>query len=136
MSSRRIGFIVASHGDLAATLVQTTGLIVGHDTPFAPFAFLDGEAPKTSSARLGKLIRKCDAGAGVIILADLFGGTPGSLALSHLALESVEVITGVNLSMMVTAATLPPQLSLREAGARIAEAGQRSIQRGSAMLQS
>ncbi len=136
MSSSRIGFIVASHGDLADTLVQTAGLIVGQETGFAPFTFLDGEDAKTSSARLAKLIRKCDEGAGVIILADLFGGTPGSLALSHLALETVEVITGVNLSMMVTAATLPPRLTLREAGAQIAEAGQRSIQLGSAMLQS
>lgn len=136
MPSSRIGFIVASHGDLAATLVQTAELIVGQDTGFAPFAFLDGEDPKTSSARLGKLIRKCDDGAGVIILADLFGGTPGSLALSHLALETVEVITGVNLSMMVTAATLPAQLTMQEAGAQIVEAGQRSIQLGSAMLQS
>lgn len=134
MDANKIGLIVATHGDLAEAMVRTAEIIVERKTTLRPFSFKDGEDPKSSSRRLRALIRKCGQGSGVIILVDLFGGTPGSLALSHLDEKRVEVVTGVNLAMAIAAATLPAGLDLQGAGEFIAAAGNKSIQLAGAML--
>ncbi len=129
-----IGIIVATHGDLARFLVETAELILERRTTLMPFSFRETEKPKDSLNRLQALIKKCDKGKGVIILADLFGGTPGSLALSMLDEEFVEVATGVNLPMAIAAATLHPEFELREASAVIVEAGKSAIKEAGKIL--
>src|SRR3972149_2769526 len=94
-----IGIIVATHGHLAEALVETAELILQRRGPLVPFTFLPDEDPQSASRRLNALVRKCDKGRGVIILVDLFGGTPGTLALAMLEEAAVEVVTGVNLPM-------------------------------------
>ena len=89
-----IGVIIATHGRFSQTLVETVELILARESGLIPFTFPEGEAPRESSKNLQALIRKSDHGRGVIILVDLFGGTPGSLALSMLEGDSVEVVTG------------------------------------------
>ncbi|HUJ76422.1 MAG TPA: PTS sugar transporter subunit IIA [bacterium] len=135
MSTGAIGIIVATHGSLAEALVGATELIVGHKIAVRPFAFGPGEEPKGSSERLQALIKRCDKGRGVIILVDMFGGTPGSLALSHLREQAVEVLTGVNLPMVMAAAGLPQELDLAAASRHIAVTGQNSIKQAGQMLQ-
>lgn len=136
MSSGNIGLILASHATLADVLVSTVNAIVDSETDLKSFPFADNEDPQTGSRRLQELVRKCDRGRGVIILVDLFGGTPGSLAMSLLELDRVEVVTGMNLSMAIAAATLDPKLELEEAAKSIVAAGIQSIQQASAMLNS
>lgn len=135
-AERRIGIIVATHGDLARSLVETAGLILGRQTELEPFAFGAEERAEEASARLQALVRRSERGAGVLILADLFGGTPGSLALSMLESGSVEVVTGVNLPMVVAAASLENGLSVEQAGERVIEAGREAIMSAGRMLQS
>lgn len=135
-AERSIGIIVATHGDLARSLVETAGLILGRQTGLEPFAFGADERAEDASTRLQALVRRSDRGAGVLILADLFGGTPGSLALSMLESGSVEVVTGVNLPMVVAAASLEPSLPVEEASERVIRAGQEAIKSAGRMLQS
>lgn len=134
MEKSNIGLIVATHGNLAQVLVKTTEILLGHKTGLHPFSFFDGEAPPVSFERLKTLIKKSNRGGGVIILVDLFGGTPGTLALSMLEEEMLEVATGVNLPMTVTAATLDPRLKLKKANAAIVAAGKKSIKEAGALL--
>lgn len=134
MSTSGIGLIVATHGALAEAIVAATELILGHKTSLKPFIFQAGEEPRASSERLSALIKRSDKGAGVIILVDLFGGTPGTLALSHLDERSVEVITGVNLPMAVAAANLKPELDLAAASRHIAAQGQAGIMQAGQLL--
>lgn len=134
MKKSSIGVIVASHGTLGEVLVETTGKILGHQTDLQPFSFLDGEEPKDSYQRLQSLIKKCDKGSGVLILVDLFGGTPGSLALSMLDDRQIEVVTGVNLPMTMTAATLDPKFDLHAASAAVVSAGSNSIKDAGRLL--
>lgn len=122
-----IGLIVAAHGKFAESLVETAEMILGGQTHLTPFVFAEGEEPRVSSQKLQSLIRKCDNGKGVIILVDLFGGTPGSLALSMLEEQLVEVVTGVNLPMAITAATLDPALGLEESTQALVQAGKNAI---------
>ncbi len=129
-----IGVIIATHGHLAEVLVETAELILGRKSALVPFTFPEQEKPKDSLRRLQAQVKKCDKGSGVIILADLFGGTPGSLALSMLDEKQVEVATGVNLPMVLTAATLDPKYDLRQAGAAIVEAGKKAIKEAAKIL--
>ena len=129
-----VGVIVATHGGLAGSLVETAEFILGGDSGLEAFTFKDGETPKASFRRLQALIRKADRGKGVIILADLFGGTPGSLALSMLDHAQVEVVTGVNLPMTITAAGLDEAQDLAQASAAIVKAGRESIKEAGRLL--
>jgi len=131
-----IGVIIATHGSFSEILVETTELILGRESGLAPFTFSEGETPRESSRNLQTLIRKTDRGQGVIILVDLFGGTPGSLALSLLEEEAVEVVTGVNLPMAITAATLDPALDLASAAQQLVEGGRQGIRGAGLMLDS
>jgi mannose PTS system EIIA component len=131
-----IGIIVATHGRLAESLVETAELILQRPSGLTPFAFMADEDPKSASRKLQALIKKCDQGRGVIILVDLFGGTPGTLALSLLEKTAVEVVTGVNLPMAVAAAGLAPRLELEEATAALEQAGRNAIKGAGLLLKS
>jgi len=134
MSTSSIGLIVATHGALAEAIIGATELILGRKTALKPFMFQAGEEPRASSDRLTALIKRSDKGAGVIILVDLFGGTPGTLALSHLQEQSVEVITGVNLPMAVAAASLKPEFDLSTASRHVVAQGQAGIMQAGQIL--
>jgi PTS system mannose-specific IIA component len=134
MGTSGIGLIVATHGNLAEVLVNTAELILSHPTPLRAFQFQESEEPRASSARLEALIKRCEKGKGVILLVDLFGGTPGSLALSMLQDRAVEVITGVNLPMVLAAAGLNPALDLAAASAALVAAGRDAIKQAGTLL--
>lgn len=136
MKASKIGFIVAGHGELAETLVETVERILLSKTTLRPFKFEDGEEPEVSLRKLTALIKKCDNGEGVIILVDLFGGTPGTLALSMLEEELLEVATGVNLPMAIAAATMEPKYDLHQAAAFIVTAGKEAIKEAGKLLTS
>ena len=133
--SSRIGLIVASHGNLARSLVETGELVLGRKTLLRAFFFNDGDEPKKILGQLRALARKSDRGEGVIIMVDLFGGTPGSLALSMMfGDKKVEVLTGANLPMIIAAAKLSPAASLAEACRTIVDAGAGAIMEAGSML--
>ncbi len=131
-----IGLIVATHGRLAESLVETAELILQRPSGLTPFAFMADEEPQAASRKLQALIKKCDKGRGVIILVDLFGGTPGTLALSLLEETAVEVVTGVNLPMAVSAAGLDPRLQLEQAALTLEQAGRNAIKGAGLLLKS
>ena len=129
-----IGLIVASHGTLAQSLVVTVEMILGRKTSLQPFDFPENEPANVSAKKLKTLISKSNHGRGVLILSDLFGGTPGSLALSMLEEEAVEVITGVNLPMAIAAATLEPHLELSAAAETLMRTGREGIKEAGRIL--
>jgi mannose PTS system EIIA component len=131
-----IGIIVATHGRLAESLVETAELILQRPSGLTAFAFMADEDPQTASRKLQALIKKCDKGSGVIILVDLFGGTPGTLALSLLDEASLEVVTGVNLPMAVAAASLDPKLALQQATQALEQSGRNAIKGAGLLLRS
>ena len=97
-----IGIVVVSHGKLARELVAATEHVVG---PQEFFQAISIEADDDMEARREQIIetaKACDQGKGVIILTDMFGGTPSNLAIATRArFETVEVVTGANLPMLV-----------------------------------
>lgn len=108
-----IGIIVASHGELAHELVRTATRVVGEIEQCTAVSVDDGHAgeavPGGSAAelqaRFQQAVHEVDRGDGILILTDMFGGTPANLGLSLLAEGKVEVLTGVNLPMLLKLAT-------------------------------
>lgn len=94
-----IGVVVCTHGDLADALLDTTRMIVGEFPQAAAVAVRRGDSIEHVLERLRTAIAEVDSGGGVLILCDMFGGTPSNLSLSFLS--QVEVVTGVNLPMLL-----------------------------------
>lgn len=124
------GILVVTHGRLAEELVAALRMIVGPPAPGEPDGVLalsiDWET-KVEEARalIGKALSQLGK-TEVLVLTDMFGGTPTNLAVLF-ADESVEVVTGVNLPMLVKAHQLRGQ-SVREASRRVRDQGRESIQ--------
>ena len=96
-----IGFVVVTHGKLADELVSTAEEIVGPMEGLVPVSITSSSSQEEARQSIAKAIRSVDEGNGVLILTDLFGGTPSNLSISFLEDKKVEIVTGVNLPMMM-----------------------------------
>jgi mannose PTS system EIIA component len=128
-----IGVVIASHGKLAEELLRTAEAVVGRLDQVRTVNVVATD-PEVRH-KIAEAIRAVDGGEGVVLLTDLLGGSPTQLCLSFLAERRVEVVTGVNLPMVLKL------VSLRAAGKPIvelarelAEAGRNAIGHASEML--
>jgi PTS system mannose-specific IIA component len=123
-----VGLVIAAHGQLAAELLSTAQQIVGEVPQVATCSVAPGTAPDELRAQLKSAVNSVDQGAGVIIFADLIGGSPCMQSLSLCQSLRAEVITGVNLPMLIKAnslrATAP---GLHELALELTQYGQRNI---------
>jgi mannose PTS system EIIA component len=99
-----VGLVVATHGNLAEELLRTATGIVGPLERCEGVSVGAESSMEDARSRLGEAIRRVDDGQGVLVLTDMFGGTPANLALTFLD-ERIEVVTGVNLPMVLKLAT-------------------------------
>lgn len=109
-----IGKLLLSHGGLAVELLHAAEKITGPRPDFAALSFSWDEGCDDVEARLREAIDELDRGDGVLILADMFGDTPCNIALGMLETDRVEMITGMNLPLVVRLASgqgVPEQLS-------------------------
>lgn len=100
-----VGVVVVAHGTFAEALVAAAEQIVGKLEGLQVVNLLPHESLEISQARIQDAIREVDSGAGVLLLADLFGGTPSNCCLAQLQDGKLEVVTGVNLPMLLRLAT-------------------------------
>jgi PTS system mannose-specific IIA component len=129
-----IGVVVASHGALAEELLRTAEGIVGPLERCTAVTIDARISMDEARARLGRAIASVDAGDGVLVLTDMFGGTPANLALTFLDAR-VEVVTGVNLPMVVKLSSLRAQpLAIVALAEAIAAYGQKNVTLASALL--
>ena len=129
-----IGILVVTHGNVAAELAAAGRTIVAKESPLVALA-LDWDDDVTEArARIADAIAAVDQGAGVLILTDMFGGTPTNLAMTFYAPGKVEVVTGVNLPMLVKALTLKEDAALAEAAQLLAEKGRSAISVAGSLL--
>ncbi|MFU7527797.1 PTS sugar transporter subunit IIA [Qipengyuania sp. ASV99] len=96
-----IGLILVTHGGLADQFVEAMEHVVGPQTGIATVCIGPSDDMEQRRADIADAIGAVDAGSGVIILTDLFGGTPSNLAISLLDAGRVEVIAGINLPMLI-----------------------------------
>ena len=131
-----IPVLVLTHGNLASELLQAAQTIDPNLTGQTAAMSLpwDVDSDKASKS-LKKQLRELDQGEGTLVLTDMFGGTATNLALPFLEPEKLEIVTGVNLPMLVKLGSLQGRaLSLDELAAGLTQAGQKSIRVASEFL--
>lgn len=97
----QVGIIIVSHADFGSAMLRTAEFILGAQSDCSSISVDVAHEVSETVRRLTDAAQRLDKGAGVIILTDMFGGTPTNLALSLLTTHKVEVVTGVNLPMLL-----------------------------------
>jgi PTS system mannose-specific IIA component len=133
----KLGVVVVTHGQLATELVNSAEMIVGDLPHFTAVAI--GWSDDVDHARedIGRAIERvrtsAGEGAGVLVLSDMFGGTPANLAVTFVS-PDVEVITGVNLPMLIKLARPQPDMDLQALAREMREHGRNAIWVASELL--
>src|SRR4030066_2041857 len=122
-----VGILIVSHGRLADALISSVQSLVGNLEKIKGVPIWSRDREDEVKHRIQKEMAEVDDGDGVVILTDILGGTPTNLSLSFLEEEKVEVVTGVNLPMLLTLASDRNGRSSKEIGWRAKESGRRSI---------
>ncbi|MEA2039154.1 MAG: PTS sugar transporter [Thermodesulfobacteriota bacterium] len=129
-----IGVLIISHCDLGKEFLNAAELILGRLEAVDHVSITQLTESEEILMTISEKIKHLDRGQGVIVLTDMLGGTPSNLSLSFLKEEMVEVLTGVNLPMLIAVAQDRDRLSLGELGEKAQEAGKRSIALAGKML--
>lgn len=130
----KTGVLIIAHHKLGAEFLRALKLIVPEAPDFLSVAVEPGEGADAIRAHISDALREADTGSGVLVLTDMFGGTPSNLALSFLEEHRVEVVTGVNLPMLIKLATMGTEKPLDELAALIKGYGRRNISVASELL--
>ena len=134
-SGPAIGLVLVTHGQLASALRAALEHVVGPLEGVATVCIDADDDMETRRRDILAGVRAVDAGQGVIVLTDMFGGTPSNLAISIMGKASVEVIAGVNLPMLVKLAGLRDSASLNDAAAAAEQAGRKYIRIASKLME-
>ena len=129
-----IGIVVVSHGALAAELLRATEHVVGEQVQAEPVAIGPDDDPSERRQDIFDAVARVDSGEGVVVLTDMFGGTPSNLAISIMGGAHVEVIAGVNLPMLVKLAQTREHKTLKACAEAAEEAGRKYIRMASSIL--
>lgn len=128
-----IGIVLVTHGRLAAEFIAAMEHVVGPQKNVASICIDADDDMEVRRADIARAVKTVDSGRGVIILTDMFGGTPSNLAISLLS-GGVEVIAGVNLPMLIRLASVRGEMSLADAVLAAQEAGRKYISVASKIL--
>ncbi len=129
-----IGLVLVTHGRLAEEFRHALEHIVGPQEAIEAVAIGPDDRMENRRADIATAITRVNQGAGVIILTDMFGGTPSNLAISLLEIGKVEVVAGLNLPMLVKLARIRKDYSLDKAATAAQDAGRKYINVASQIL--
>lgn len=129
-----IGLVIVTHGQLAQELVAATEHVVGKLAACVPVSIGADDDMEQRRDDIRAAVKSADKGEGVIIVTDVFGGTPSNLSMSFLEKSRVEVIAGANLPMMITLAEARGRLGLADLASSASSAGRRYITVGSHLI--
>jgi PTS system mannose-specific IIA component len=122
-----IGVVVVTHGHLATELVNAAETIVGDLPHFFAVSIGWHEDVQDAREEIAAAIEKVRQPRGVLLATDMFGGTPANLGITFLEPDKVEIITGVNLPMLIKAASNKDDASLTEIARTLREHGRNAI---------
>lgn len=122
-----IGLILVTHGNLAVEFVNAMQHVVGRQEAVATVCIGPNDDAEARRREIADAVKAVDSGQGVIILTDLFGGTPSNLAISLMQAGKVEVIAGINLPMLIRLAKARGCMELKQAVTAARDAGRTYI---------
>jgi PTS system mannose-specific IIA component len=129
-----IGLVLVTHGKLAVEFRAALEHIVGPQTHIETIAIGPDDDMEQRRRDIIEAVQRANEGSGVIVLTDMFGGTPSNLAISVMEPNRVEVIAGINLPMLIKLASVRGEKSLAEAITDAQEAGRKYINVASQVL--
>ena len=129
-----IGLVLVTHGRLAAEFVTAMEHVVGPQEAVVPICIGPEDDMEGRRNDIAAAIKAVDTGDGVILLTDLFGGTPSNLAISLMKAERIEVIAGINLPMLIRLASARRTMKIKAAVAAARDAGRKYISVASDLL--
>ncbi len=132
--SKRVGVVIVTHYRLGEEFLQALRLIIPDAPPFAAVAVDPNQPVEEMRQAIARELAAAETGEGVLVLTDMFGGTPSNMSLSFLDEHHVEIVTGINLPMLIKLATLSEDKPLEELATFIKEYGQRNISVASELL--
>jgi PTS system mannose-specific IIA component len=129
-----VGGIIVSHGKLAEELLNALTIILGEALNIEPISIGWYDDVEDSKKKISQSLKKVDQKNGIVIFTDMFGGTPSNLSFSFLKDNQVEIITGVNLPMLIKFVSLQRSNNLKDVAKKVVDQGKKNIHLASALL--
>jgi len=131
-----IGGLIVSHGKLAEELLNALTIIIGEAVNIEAISIGWYDDVEESKKKISQSLKRIDQKNGMVIFTDMFGGTASNLSFSFLKDNQVEIITGVNLPMLIKFVSLQRRNNLKEVAKKVFEQGKKNIHLASALLSS
>ncbi len=131
-----IGGLIVSHGKLAEELLNALTIIIGEAVNIEAISIGWYDDVEESKKKISQSLKRIDQKNGVVIFTDMFGGTASNLSFSFLKDNQIEIITGVNLPMLIKFVSLQRSNNLKEVAKKVVEQGKKNIHLASALLSS
>ncbi len=132
--TKRIGGVIVSHGQVANELLSAAEAVVGNLTNITAVSIGWHDDVEMAQNEIARAIKNVSAGAGVLLLTDMFGGTPTNISAMFLKEGEVDIVTGVNLPMVIRLATVGSDVTLEQLAAEVEDQGKTSICRAGQLL--
>jgi PTS system mannose-specific IIA component len=132
--TKKIGGVIITHGNLANELLAAAETVVGELNHLAAVSIGWNDEVETAKDQISRAIKRVSNGNGVLLLTDMFGGTPTNISAMFIVENEVEIVTGVNLPMVIKIASQHKEMSLGEMAKEAVEQGKTSIYRASELL--
>ncbi len=129
-----IGVVIVTHYGLGQEFLLALRLIVPEAPTYQSVSIDPNQTVDEMRASIARALGEADQGQGVLVLADMFGGTPSNISLSFLEEHAVEVVTGLNLPMLIKLGTMTEEKSLEDLASFIKSYGRRNISVASEIL--
>jgi len=131
----KIGGVIVSHGQVANELVAAAETVIGTQNHITAVSIGWHDDVETAQNEVARAIKQVSQGGGVLILTDMFGGTPTNISAMFIKENEVEIVTGVNLPMVIKLASQNKATTLAEMAKEVEEQGRQSIHRTGKLLE-
>ncbi len=131
---KKIGGVIVSHGQVANELLAAAETVVGELQHITAVSIGWHDDVELAKAEVARAIKKVSQGKGVLLLTDMFGGTPTNISAMFIEENDIEIVTGVNLPMVIKLATQNKELELLEMAKEVESQGKQAIYRASELL--
>ena len=133
--TKRIGGVIVSHGQVANELLAAAEAVVGDLSHITAVSIGWHDDVEMAKAEIERAITQVSEGKGVLLLTDMFGGTPTNISAMFLKENEVEIVTGVNLPMVIKLASHSNEVTLHELAKEVEDQGKEAICRTSTLLE-
>lgn len=131
---KKIGGVIVSHGRLANELLTAAEAVVGELNHIAAVSIGWHDDVELAKNEISRAVKKVSSGNGVLLLTDMFGGTPTNVSAMFIKENEIEIVTGVNLPMVVKLASQHKEMTLSEMAKEVEEQGKQAIYRAGELL--